>query len=465
MKQSAIMKTGFVAALVALVFIVFMSHWYMSQWTISDQRESYTFDIIQRMDRLLYALRDVSKSQHSYSRTGKVQYLESYREAQGNVDRELASLNSLAVSHQKLRLWLLKIEPLVREKLSQRQRALETVGGEAPPEVAGKSRVSTDEIRRQVAAAQDEAILDLRELSARQVADLKRVQKLLVANAVIIFILICLVFQLFRRDIARRLRSEQDLIENRDRLELLVKTRTREVEGANQQLHLERKLVEQTRRDLDAHQDAIREEERLAISREVHDEIGQNLTALKLDLSWMQHRFPSGEGELAARVKEMLARLDQLIDTTRHISAELRPPMLDHLGLAAAIEWQAGDFRRRSGIECDLMLNEGLEVSCSQVATNLLRIFQEALTNIIRHARASQVFITLCQRADSIILEISDNGRGITGEEMDSATAYGIMGMRERARLCSGELSIKGKPEEGTTLRLAIPLSAAKEES
>jgi signal transduction histidine kinase len=161
----------------------------------------------------------------------------------------------------------------------------------------------------------------------------------------------------------------------------------------------------------------------------------------------------------------MQTSLDHLIAKAQQITAELRPPLLDNLGLAAAIEWQAGEFERRSGIECHLMLNEGIDVSDQQTATSIMRIFQETLTNIIRHARAKVVSISLCEREDNIILEISDNGCGITIQEIDSSTAYGIMGMRDRAHLCQGELTIKGIPEEGTTVCLTIPQHSLKENS
>ncbi|HBG05733.1 MAG: hypothetical protein A2075_06090 [Geobacteraceae bacterium GWC2_58_44] len=586
MKNDAVIKIGFVVAVAILASIMFMSHSHLSQWKVLDQRELYTFSLIRKMDSLLHGLKEVRRSQRGYSRTGKEEYLKSYLEARGNVERELAYLNGLAADHPRLRRWVLQIEPLVRVKLAERQLALESTAGEDLPKLPGKSRVSTDEIQRQIIAAQDEAIRDLRESSARQVAEMVKVQRLLAAKAFVIFVMICLVFVLLRRDITRRRKSEQQLIEHRDQLDQLVQTRTRELEEANQQLHLEirerersdallqqahhrlvdtlesmtdgfvsldrqwrytyvnaaaarlmgrsaaellgqvcwemfpgseesvayceirramaenrcvdfedfrggslerwyenrcypspegmtiyftdvtqRKWAEQTRRDLSEHLDRVREEERLAISREVHDGIGQSLTALQLDLSWMERRFAPEQLELAARLQEMHAGLDQLIEQVQHITAELRPPLLDNLGLAAAIEWQAGEFGRRSGIDCHLMLNEGIEVSSQQAATNLMRIFQEALTNIIRHARCSEVCISLCERADSIILEISDDGCGITAEAIDSTTAYGIMGMRERARLCRGGLSIKGEPGQGTTVTLEIPLNAVKEES
>jgi signal transduction histidine kinase len=222
----------------------------------------------------------------------------------------------------------------------------------------------------------------------------------------------------------------------------------------------ERKWAEQIKRNLGEYEETIQEQERRVISRKVHDEIGQNLTALKLDLSWIEHRFPSTDGELTGRLKEMRANLDQLITVAQQITADLRPPLLDNLGLAAAIDWQVSEFERRSGIECHRMLNEDIELSNEHAATTILRIFQEALTNVVRHAGATEVSISLCERDGRIILEVSDNGRGATVQDIDSFTAYGIMGMRERAAMCNGELSVIGIPGKGTTVKLSLPRDA-----
>ena len=450
MKQDSVIKIGFLVALAVLASIMFVSQGHLSRWTDLDSRESYTFNLIRRLDHVLYGLKDVTKSQRGYSRTGKEEYRRSYEEARNHLEKEMADLDRLAANHPRLRKWLLELEPLVRMKLAQRQLAMNAPAGAVVPTPPAQVTVSTDEIRRRVSAAQDEAISELRHSSARQLAEMETVQRWLLGKAVLIFLMICLVFFLLRRDVARRRKSEQELIEHRDQLDGLVATRTRELEQANQRLH-----------DLNEHLDLVREEERLAISREVHDGIGQSLTALQLDLNWLELRFTPDQADSSATLRQMHASLDELIAMVQHITAELRPPLLDNLGLAAAIEWQAGEFGRRSGIECHLMLNEGITLD-QQVATNLMRIFLEALTNIVRHAHCSEACISLCQRGDGIIFEVSDNGCGIDADAVERATSYGIMGMRERARLCRGELSVTGEPGQGTTVRLQLPFHAAK---
>jgi two-component system, NarL family, sensor histidine kinase UhpB len=159
----------------------------------------------------------------------------------------------------------------------------------------------------------------------------------------------------------------------------------------------------------------------------------------------------------------MRASLDYLIAKVQVMTAGLRPPLLDNLGLAAAIEWQLREFKRRSGLDCRLVAPEVVAPLDGQVATAVMRIFLEALTNTLRHAQATQVHVTLCCSAETLELEVFDNGSGITAEDIGSATAYGVMGMQERARLCHGELEITGRPGKGTTVYLTVPLAGRED--
>jgi two-component system, NarL family, sensor histidine kinase UhpB len=211
---------------------------------------------------------------------------------------------------------------------------------------------------------------------------------------------------------------------------------------------------------LSAHLETVREQERLVISREIHDEIGQTLTALKLDLAWINHRIPADRTELSERLAEMRTGLDFLITKAQHLTSELRPPLLDNLGLSAAIEWQVREFRRRSGIDCRFVPQECLEPIDGQIATAFMRVLQEALTNILRHAQATLVRVCLSSSETLLELEVSDNGIGISAEQIGSTVAFGIMGMQERARLCHGELEIDGRAGAGTTVCLSVPLAS-----
>lgn len=210
-------------------------------------------------------------------------------------------------------------------------------------------------------------------------------------------------------------------------------------------------------RALSTHLQNIREEERTRISREVHDELGQALTRLKMDLSQFLLKLPETEHGLLKKVRAMCSDIDSTIQTVRRISTELRPGILDNLGLAAAIEWQAQDFQQRTGIRCFFHIQTRGEPLDNEINTTVFRIFQETLTNVIRHAEATRIDIMLKQSEREVILEVKDNGKGIEPEEIVDVKSIGILGMKERANLLDGDVNISGAPGRGTSVRVMIP--------
>jgi signal transduction histidine kinase len=211
-------------------------------------------------------------------------------------------------------------------------------------------------------------------------------------------------------------------------------------------------------RALAARYESVREEERSRIAREVHDELGQALTGLKIDLSTLardvRNRLPDAE----QRVDAMTRLVGETIDFVRELSAQLRPPVLDDVGLAAAIEWQAQEFQSRTGVVCRLVSSLPDEELPTDVSTALFRILQEALTNVARHAGATFVHIRLDKADSVIILTVTDNGRGITPEEIENVRSLGLVGMRERSLLLGGNVTITGQPGNGTTVTARIPV-------
>jgi PAS domain S-box-containing protein len=217
-------------------------------------------------------------------------------------------------------------------------------------------------------------------------------------------------------------------------------------------------------RALAARLDAIREEERRVIAREIHDQIGQALTALKLDVSWLRSQLPSGSSAaVAARAQAMEELVDQAVESAQRVSATLRPAILDDLGLAAAIRWQARDFTQRSGVACDLDLGPDGVALAPAIALTMFRILQEALTNVIRHAEAQNVHIGLTIDAANAVMVIADDGRGVTAEELERPTSLGIVGIRERALAVGGEVTITGSAGRGTTVTVRVPTRPGRE--
>jgi len=212
-------------------------------------------------------------------------------------------------------------------------------------------------------------------------------------------------------------------------------------------------------RALSVYLQSVREEERTRIAREVHDELGQALTSCKLDVSWIASKLPRDLKPLLDKARALSTHIDATIQMVRRISTELRPGILDHLGLAAALEWQANEFQTRTGIKCDAMADLRVPLLNHELNTAFFRIFQETLTNVIRHAGATHVAVSLKNNGEDVVLEVIDNGRGITKEEISNTKSMGLLGMRERAALLGGEFKIGRIPRgKGTKVTVAIPL-------
>ena len=214
-------------------------------------------------------------------------------------------------------------------------------------------------------------------------------------------------------------------------------------------------------RALSARLSEIREEERKSIARELHDQVGQALTALKLDLEWTRGQLDAGAApETRTRFAAMEALLDQTLDTTQRISATLRPAILDDFGLPAALRWQAAEFTQRTGVACETRLPDADPTLAPATALALFRILQEALTNVARHACAKTVRIGLALEGSSAILTVADDGRGIAPEVLSRRTSLGLMGMRERALAFGGTLELSAEPGGGTTVAVRVPVGS-----
>jgi PAS domain S-box-containing protein len=200
-----------------------------------------------------------------------------------------------------------------------------------------------------------------------------------------------------------------------------------------------------------------REEERSRIAREIHDELGQALTGLKFDISWIGKKLPEGTEELQSKTRSMAKLIDGTIQMVRRISSELRPGMLDRLGLAAAIEWQVQEFNNRTGVKCTLSPTfEGLNVEGDR-SLAIFRILQEALTNVARHANATSVNVSLGLESGNLMLEVRDNGEGIPESALLDAKSLGLLGMKERALAFGGRVNIVSNPGNGTRVIMVIP--------
>ncbi|MFC1764169.1 PAS domain S-box protein [Planctomycetota bacterium] len=230
------------------------------------------------------------------------------------------------------------------------------------------------------------------------------------------------------KDITERKLTEQELIQSRRRL-----------------------------RELASHLESAREMERTRIAREIHDELGQSLTVLKMELHWCIKRLPQDNKELLEKAKTLPKLVDENVHLVQRISSELRPGLLDHLGLSAAMEWQTGQFQDRTGMSCDIICEPNEIVLDHTRSTAMFRIFQEALTNIIRHAEATRVEIVLREKDGDVELMVTDNGKGITEQEIEDPKSFGLMGIKERLYSLGGTVTISGSKDKGTTVWVRVP--------
>jgi signal transduction histidine kinase len=242
-------------------------------------------------------------------------------------------------------------------------------------------------------------------------------------------------------DAIQKKKIDRELQEYRNHLENLVDIRTSELRQLSHQIQ------------------KIREEEKSRMSREVHDELGQSLTALKMDLFQLEKQFPEDSQDWRKRTQSMMNMVDNTIKSVQRIAMELRPPILDAFGLCEAIAWQAGEYERRYSLKFDLnCLESHLELD-EDLKTTFFRIFQESITNVVRHAKASKVSVNMNHQDNQLVMKIRDNGKGIQKDQAEGSSSLGLIGIRERVRYWNGEVFFHGAPEQGTTVEIRIPVA------
>jgi PAS domain S-box-containing protein len=275
-------------------------------------------------------------------------------------------------------------------------------------------------------------------------------------------------------DITLRRQAETAMKQAHELLEHQVARRTIELQRANARLKAEiaerqhaAEYAQQAEQALRTSQEQLRqltvylqnaqEQERSQIARQLHDDLAQTLTSLKMDVVWLSRRAEATPTAWRERLTAMAAALDTLGESMRRIGTELRPNVLDDLGLMAAIEWQLKDVASRTNLTYSLKApTEELTIDAAR-STAMFRIFQEAVTNVVRHAGATSLAVRLCQYPDAWLLEITDHGKGITPEQLADHTSLGLLGMRERAHLWGGDVIIQGGADAGTTVTIRIP--------
>jgi signal transduction histidine kinase len=215
-------------------------------------------------------------------------------------------------------------------------------------------------------------------------------------------------------------------------------------------------------RQLASNLQSIREDERTNIAREIHDELGQQLTGLKMDIHWLSRKMKTADEEIRNKMQESMELINATITSVRKIATDLRPSILDDLGLMAALEWQGEEFEKRSGTKVSFVNKAGDLLVKPEVATAIFRIYQELLTNIARHANAELVTASLYIHENTLYFSIKDNGSGFNMNTIGNKKTLGLLGIKERTLLIGGAYEIKTKPGEGSETIISIPLDLVK---
>jgi signal transduction histidine kinase len=259
--------------------------------------------------------------------------------------------------------------------------------------------------------------------------------------------LLLVVWLLARRDAQQREIRRRMAVEDKRRLESEVEDRTAELS------------------ELSSYLQKVREDEKSKLARDIHDELGGILVSAKMDVAWVDERMKDKDSEMSAKLERALQALDDGVQIKRRIIEELRPTLLDNLGLSAAVDWQVHEICDRAGLACTVATPSDDSMIQPQVSIALYRILQEALTNIVKYAKASNVNVDLGVTSDTVTLLIEDDGIGIPEDAQNNLLSHGISGMRQRVRALHGDFSIARRPEGGTMIEVNVPLGTEASQS
>ena len=411
-----------------------------------------TSRVAERLQYLNVLVLDAESSMRGYFVSGKEAYLGPTRTVTAETELEFKELELLLADSPSQLKNLTQLHTLVRRKLALMSQAIEVYRHGGLEEIVNIAKVSDDrssmdELRLLVVIMVQE---QNETLAARSASFYQQYQKAVLLgmgiNAVAIVVLI-MFYQLVRRSFRNQAAVEHALQMSNETLESMVAQRTEQLSV------LSRHLI------------SISEEEKVRLSRELHDEMGANLTSISMDVGAVMHKLQKTDPELAAQLKRARATLLDTVEMKRRIVENLRPSLLDNLGLCAAIESYCEEFSRMSALPCETDIAQHIDSVAkgrdASLAIALFRIVQESLTNIRKYARASKVTVTLQCSEELLVLRVIDDGVGIESNTLVKPMSHGLLGMRERALLLGGTLTIRrGRNDQGTCIEVHIPLRA-----
>ena len=390
--------------------------------------------------QLLTLVTDAETAQRGFLLTEQRKYLEPYMAALPQIDPKLKRLRELTEDNPQQREKVLRLANLIGEKITELEAVLALYRKAGAP--AAQALVETDvgrrtmdAIRDQVAGIQTSMDAELVSRSSRWNVDVAWARFGMTLITVLNLVLVGALYVLARRDIGRRERIRRTLEDK-------VRERTAELS------------------ELSSNLQNVQEQERARLAHDIHDELGSILVTAKMDLSWVHRRLKDQDAALSQKLARAIASLDEGVDIKRRLIDDLRPTILDSLGLGAAVEWYVNSIAERSKLRCAVSINPAeMEVS-SAISIALFRVLQEAMTNILRHAHATNAWITLERQSQGLTLVIRDDGIGLSIGAERNKLSHGIWGMRQRVTSLGGQFEIgSGLGTAGTTIRIFVPVA------
>jgi signal transduction histidine kinase len=413
----------------------------------ANRTTSLSLEMESTLHEVLALIVDAETSQRGYLLTSQPEYLDPYRAALPKIESRFDRLRELATAQagQEQRDRLARFNTLIGKKLAELEATLalyEKAGREAAFELiaTGIGQRTTEQIRQSVATMANDHSQVVSAGTERWTRDIAFARLGMQIMTGFTIALLLIVWILLRREIVQREEKRRQLLAEQQRLETEVERRTGELSELSNYLQ------------------AVREEEKTRLARDIHDELGGVLVSAKMDVSWAEDHLSDVDPEVLMKLRRAQESLDAGVALKRRIIEELRPSLLDNLGLGAAIEWYVQGMCDRADLECRIEVPSDAPKLLPAMAIALFRIVQEAMTNVVKYAKAKRVEIDLVQSSDHVSLVISDDGIGIPEGAQNNRLSHGISGMRHRVRALRGEFSIHGTPGRGTMIEVTLPL-------
>ena len=418
---------------------------------VANRQMAASLELQASLHEALALVVDAETGQRGYLLTGKEEYLAPYNNALPKIDGAFSRLREMLVEHgtPAQRDALGKLNGLVGKKLSELEAAIalyKRSGDQAAQALldTGIGRRAMDDIRAEVEGMTVTQRQQLAEAINRWSADIAFARLGMQLMTAFTIALLLVVWLLARRDAQQREARRRTMVEDKRRLEADVEQRTAELS------------------ELSSYLQRVREDEKSKLARDIHDELGGILVSAKMDVAWVDdHLRKRDEPQMTAKLERALQALDDGVQIKRRIIEELRPTLLDNLGLSAALDWQVHEICDRANLGCTIETPADDSRIPPEVAIALYRILQEALTNIVKYAKAKSVSVDLGMGEDDVTLLIEDDGIGIPEDAQNNLLSHGIAGMRQRVRALHGEFSISRRPQGGTLIEVNVPIVQA----